>query len=214
MLRQNFKKLVSNFTALILLSVCLFIASNPRAALGSVFSWQSHQKSITKYQHRNQPLHFDKVRAAGKLIELKAGSESQESQVEFDADDDWMKGLAVTFKNTTDKNIVYFRLLLIFPETETAGPPMAHQMIFGRSPKDSNDRNYDNVLKPGEEVELTLNDDQYGKMQNFLKSRSFDKVSTVRLFLETAIFDDDIMWLGGDLWRRNPNDPNQWFPIR
>jgi hypothetical protein len=51
-------------------------------------------------------------------------------------------------------------------------------------------------------------------MRNFLKSRSFDKVSTVRLFLETAIFDDDIMWLGGDLWRRNPNDPNQWFPIR
>jgi hypothetical protein len=157
------------------------------------------------------PLRYNKVKAAGKLFELKAGPETQE---DFEGDDDWMKSLAVNFTNTSDKNIVYFRLLLIFPETESAGPPMAFPMIFGRRPKDSNDRNYDNVLKPGEEVEIVLTDDQYGKLRSFLKSRSFDKVSSVRLFLEEAVFDDDIMWNGGDLWRRNQNDPNQWFPIR
>ncbi|HEY7180324.1 MAG TPA: hypothetical protein VIC84_02845 [Blastocatellia bacterium] len=210
MSRQGLRKHVANFATLAPLLVCLFIASSPRAALGSVFSWQSHQKSITKYQHRNQPLNFDKVKAAGKLIELKAGSESKE---DFDGDDDWMRGLAVTFKNTSNKNIVYFQLLLQFPETGAAGLIMSHPMNFGRMPKDSNDRNYDNVLRPGEEVEITLTDDQYGSLRSFLKSRSFDKVSNVRLFLDTVIFDDDIMWAGGDQWRRNPNDPNQWFPI-
>jgi hypothetical protein len=54
-----------------------------------------------------------------------------------------MRDLAVTFKNTSNKNIVYFQLLLQFPEIGAAGLMMAHPMNFGRMPKDSNDRNYD-----------------------------------------------------------------------
>jgi hypothetical protein len=102
----------------------------------------------------------------------------------------------------------------MFPETEGARPMMAFPLIFGRWPKDANDRSYDTLLKPGEDVEITLTDEDYGKMRAFLKSGSFDKVSNVRLFLETVIFDDDLMWNGGDLWRRSPNDPNNWLPIR
>jgi hypothetical protein len=217
MTRQVLRKLAGNLSILILLSACLFFVSSPKAAWGSAFFWQTPKKSITKYEHRKMPLRFGKVRAAGKLLELKAGPESRESQEsreEFDADDDWMKGLAVNFTNTSDKAIVYFRLLLIFPETESAGPPMAFPMIFGRRPKDAEDRNFDNVLKPGEEAEVALNEDQYGKLQNFLKSSSFDKVTSVRLFLEEVAFDDDLMWMGGDLWKRDPNDANQWLPIR
>ena len=215
MSRQDFRKLIANFITLILLLVCLFIALSPRQAWA--FLWQSRQKTITKYEHRSMPLRFGKVKAAGKLLELKAGPETQETQEsreEFDADDDWMRGLAVNFTNMSGKKIVYIQMLLIFPETESAGPPLAFPMTYGRMPKDSDDRNFDNVLKPGEEVEITLTDDQYGKLRSFLKSRSFDKVSNVRLFLETAVFDDDIMWNGGDLWKRNPNAPNHWLPIK
>lgn len=208
---QGFRKLVANFTILILLSACLFFVSSPRAAWGSVFWGQGLKKSITRHVEKNMPLRFDKVKAAGRALELGPGAESQK---DFDADDDWMKGLAVTFKNTSDKNIVYFSLDLMFPETEGAEPMMAFPLIFGRRPKDANDRSYDTKLQPGEEVEITLTDDQYGKLRAFLKSGSFDKVSNVRLFLETVIFDDDLMWNGGDLWRRNPNDSNNWLPIK
>src|SRR5215510_13629527 len=100
MSRQDFRKLVTNFITLILLLVCLFIVSSPRAAWG--FWRQSRQKTVTKYEHRSMPLRFGKVKAAGKLLELKAGQETQESQEsreEFDADDDWMRGLAVNFTN-------------------------------------------------------------------------------------------------------------------
>jgi hypothetical protein len=215
MTRQSLRKLVANLAILIALAVCLFFVSSPRAAWGML--WQSRQKTITKYEHRSMPLRFGKVKAAGKLLELKAGPETretQESQEEFEADDDWMRGLTVNFTNTSGKNIVYFRLLLIFPETESAGPPMAHTLNFGRQPKDADDRDFESVLKPGEETTISLTDEEYGKMRDFLKSRSFEKVSGVRLFLETVIFDDDLMWNGGDMMRRDPNDPKQWHTIR
>jgi hypothetical protein len=211
MSRQSFRKLVANLAVLVALAVCLFFVSSPQAAWGSVFWGQGHQKTITRHIEKNQPLRFDKVRTAGRALELKGGDESEEN---FDADDDWMKGLAVTFKNTTEKNIVYFRLDLMFPETAGQEPMRAYHMIFGRRPKDSTDKDYDKVLKPGEEVEIALNDESYGKMRAFLKKGSFDKVSSVRLFLETAIFDDDLMWNGGSFYRRDEKDPNNWLPVR
>ncbi len=209
MSRQGFRKLAANGAILIALSVCLFFVSSPRKA--AALLWLSRQKTITKYEHRKMPLSFDKVKAAGRALELRPGSESQE---DFEGDDDWMKDLAVTFKNTSDKNVVYFRLDLQFPETEATGPMMTGALIFGRRPKDSGDRSYDKILKPGEEVEITLTGDQHDKLRSFLKTRSFDKVSEVRLFLETAIFDDDLMWNGGDLYKRDQNNPNNWLPIR
>ena len=105
-------------------------------------------------------------------------------------------------------------MLLIFPETESAGPPMAFPMVYGRMPKDSGDRNFDNVMKPGEEVELSLTDERYSKLRGFLKNKSFDTVASVKLFLEDVAFDDDLMWMGGDLQKRDPNNPNTWIPIK
>ncbi len=211
MTRQDLRKLAIALTTLIVLSVCLILASRPRAAWGSVFWGQGRQKSITRHLEKNMPLRFDKVKAAGRALELKGSDETQE---EFDASDDWMKGMTVNFKNTSTRNIVYFRLDLMFPETEGQEPMRAYHMIFGRRPKDSTDKDYDTLLTPGEEVELTLNDEQHGKMQAFLKKGGFDKVSNVRLFLETVIFDDDSMWNGGSLYRRDEKDPNNWLPIR
>jgi hypothetical protein len=211
MSRQGFRKLVANFTILILLSVCLFFVSSPQAAWGSVFWWQSPQKYITHSPQRNQPVRFDKVKIAGKLIELKANSESKE---DIEGDDDWMRGLTVSLKNTSDKNIVYVSLVLMFPETTSAGPVMGFPLQFGRMPENADDKNYEGVLKPGEETEIVLTDDKHEHLQTFLKSRSFNKVSNVRLFLGSVVFDDDIQWFGGDLMRRDPKNPGQWHNIR
>src|SRR5262245_34382413 len=119
MSKQSFRKLLANGPILIALSICLFFVSSPRQAWALL--WQSRQKTITKYEHRSMPLRFGKVKAAGKLLDLQPGPESketQESRDEFDADDDWMRGLTVNFTNTSGKNIVYIQMLLIFPETE------------------------------------------------------------------------------------------------
>jgi hypothetical protein len=61
---------------------------------------------------------------------------------------------------------------------------------------------------------LSLTDERYSKLRGFLKNKSFDKVASVKLFLEDVAFDDDLMWMGGDLQKRDPNNPNTWIPIK
>jgi hypothetical protein len=211
MTRQSFRKLAANLATLIALSACLFYLSSPQVAWGSVFSWQSPQKSITHTPQQNQPLRLEKVRIAGSLALPKAGSAIQEN---LDAGDDWMKGLAITLKNTSDKNIVYAMVMLHFPETDSAGQPMGSPMVFGRAPKDSNDRNYKAVLKPGEEAEITLTDAEYESLQSFLRGMAFSRVSSVELLLDAVVFDDDTLWSQGMQMRRDANNPKQWRTIR
>jgi hypothetical protein len=210
MSRQESLKIVANFANLTLLIVCLFLISSSQPLGLSAFWGQPSQKSITYSRQDDQPLRFDKIQAAGKLIEVEADSETKK---DFEGDDDWMRGLVVTLNNTSNKNIVSIRLFLLFPETTVAGPMMGFPLSFGRIPKNSYDRSYDNLLKPGEKVDLVLTDDKHNDLRSFLKSRSFSKVNNVRLKLESVIFDDDIMWLGGLFMRRDPNNPKQWNPI-
>ena len=203
-------KIAAKCAAMILLVICCFLTSSSQPLGLSAFGGRSPQKSITYSPQRNPPVRFDKIKTAGKLFEFEAGSEFKK---DFDGDDDWMRGLAITFKNTSNKSIVYVRVLLLFPETEAAGPSMSGTLQFGRFPYKPSIGSYDNLLKPGEEMEIVLTDDEHNNLQSFLKSRSFNKVNRLRLFLESVIFEDDIMWSGGDLYRRDPDNPNQWLPI-
>jgi hypothetical protein len=143
-------KIVAKFTAMILLAICFFLTSSAQTVGLNAFEGQAAQKSITYSPQRNQPLRFDKIKAAGKLFEFEAGSEFKK---DFDGDDDWIRGLAIKFKNTSNKNIVYVSVLLLFPETEVAGPAMGHPLQFGRFPDKPSIGSYDNLLNPGEESE-------------------------------------------------------------
>ena len=55
------------------------------------------------------------------FFEFKAESEATK---EFESGNDWMRDLTVAFENTSNKNIVYVRFFLLFPETTVAGPIM------------------------------------------------------------------------------------------
>lgn len=207
MSRQDLRKLVTNFTTLILLSVCLFIASRPQKVWGN---WRQAQKSITHTPRRDQPLRIEKVKLAGLEFELKAEAKSKE---DFEGGDDWMRGMTVTFKNTSDKNIVYALLFIHLPETAATGQAMAQPISYGRYPKSSEDLKPGDGLKPGEEAEITLTDDEYNSLQALLKTGPLSKVSSLELKLDSVIFDDDLLWFGGIMMRRDPNNPRQWLTI-
>jgi len=211
MSRQSLRKLVANLAILFALSGGLFYLSSPRDVWGSVLFWQSPPKSITHTPQGNQPLRLEKVQVAGKLALPKGGSAIQEN---IDAGDDWMRGLSLTFKNTSEKNIVYALIYLHFPEAELKGGTMSFPLAFGRSPKDSNDRDYKAVLKPGEETEITLTDAQHDSLQSFLRGRSAGNVSSVEVLLVSVITDDDKLWLQGIEMQRDANDPKKWHTIK
>ena len=211
MSRQSLRKLHANLAVLMALTGGLFYLSSPRAVWGSVFFWQSPPKSISHTPEKNQPLRLEKVKVAGKLALPKAGGSVQEN---IDAGDDWMRGLSLTLKNTSGKNIVYALIYLHFPEAELAGGAMSFPLAFGRSPKDSNDRDYKAVLKPGEETEITLTDAQHDSLQSFLRGRSAGSIGNVEVLLVSVITDDDTLWMQGIEMRRDPNDPKHWLTIK
>jgi hypothetical protein len=207
MSRKDVGKLLGNLAILGMLMACLiFLTANTESAgIGTLWG-QTEKKVISHSDWKTEPVKFVKVKAAGKAMGFKE---------EFDGDDEWMRDLVVTLQNTSNRNIIYIRLLLQFPETKTEGPEgymMGSELEYGKYPRIPSNGNYDQLLKPGEEVELALPD--YDELRSFLQSRSFYKVNALHIHLDSVIYDDDTMWSGNALFRRDPNNPDEWNIIR
>ncbi|MCI0662211.1 MAG: hypothetical protein L0220_14165 [Acidobacteria bacterium] len=206
MSRKEFGKLLGNVAVLGMLVTCLvFLTANTKSAGFGVFWRQPDKKVISHSNWRTEPVKFIKVKAAGKEVSFKE---------EFDSDDEWMRGLIVTLKNTSNKNIIHIRFLLQFPEAKFNGVIMATLLEYGKYPNNPSNGNYDKLLKPGEEVDLVLPDTNYSELRSFLASKSFYKVNALHIHLDSVIYDDDTMWSGNALFMRDPNKPNAWINIK
>jgi hypothetical protein len=208
MSRKDFRKLLGNFAILGMLVACLvFLTASTKSAGFGVFWGQPEKKVISHSKWKTEPVKFVKVKAAGKAVGFKE---------EFDSDDEWMRGLVVTLKNTSNRNIAYINLYLQFPETGTGGPEgyiMSFKLEYGKYPHSPSNGNYDKLLRPDEEAELALPDTDYNELRSFLQSRSFYKVNALHIHLDSVIYDDDTMWSGNALFRRDPSNPNSWILI-
>jgi hypothetical protein len=206
--RTDLRKIIANFITLIVLVICFSLISDLRLfELGTAMG-QSQKKTITHAHWKNQPVKF-RIKAAGKPLSLKATSENEE-EIDIDGDDDWLKGLGVHLKNTSNKNIIYINFHLAFPETDISGLSMSHSMRFGRYPEKPNVGSNDKVLKPGEEIEIALTDKEHADLYDLLKSRNFHQVNSLRVVLQSVIFEDDTQFYGGNLMKRDPFNSALW----
>ncbi len=127
--KNLFTKLVSSQTILASISVLLFAALFSIWPLGlSIFKahLQAQEKSIQKLKHYpNEPLQIVDIKAANKTIRL---GES------FNSNNDWLKGLNLKVKNTSEKDIIYVEIDLNFPETQSSGYEMSFPLKLGHRP--------------------------------------------------------------------------------
>ncbi len=133
-------------------------------------------------------------------------------------DDEWMDGLTVGLKNTSDKPITYAEVALDFPKAENSSeseePPLIYYLYFGTREKPDATTPRPSI-KPGEIVELTLTEERYGILKRILQELKYSRgVRKVKMSLQAVIFDDDLMWLLGEMMRRDPNNPDRWVTIR
>jgi hypothetical protein len=211
--RTDLRKVIANFGLLIALVICLIVITDTHLFGLSRTIGQSPKKTISYVKWKDQPVEFDTVKAAGKTLSIKAEKAQTEYKEEFDGDDDWMKGLVVQLKNASNKNIIYIKFNLSFPETDVGGMGMSHSMHFGRFYDKPYVGGSDKVLKPAEEADIPLTDDQYASLNNFLKSRNFHQVNTLEIILQFVLFEDDTAWVGGSLMKRDPFNPKAWARI-
>ena len=148
-------------------------------------------------------------------ISIKHRGQHVEANQEFDGDADWLKDVTLKLTNVSDKTITYIAIHLIFPETATAEKSSTglHQIELGVHPDVPSNRSPIN-LRPGDSMEVTLGN-EYGDIKKLVEKRvSIDKINTVTVRPQTALFNDGTMFFAGMLYRRDPNKPGKWITIQ
>jgi hypothetical protein len=148
-------------------------------------------------------------------ISIKHRGQHVEANQEFDGDADWLKDVTLKLTNVSDKTITYIAIHLIFPETATAEKSSTglHQIELGVHPDVPSNRS-PIALRPGDSMEVTLGN-EYGDIKKLVEKRvSIDKINTVTVRPQTALFNDGTMFFAGMLYRRDPNKPGKWITIQ
>ena len=148
-------------------------------------------------------------------ISIKHLGQHVEANQEFDGDADWLKDVTLKLTNVSDKTITYIAIHLIFPETATAEKSSTglHQIELGVHPDVPSNRS-PIALRPGDSMEVTLGN-EYGDIKKLVEKRvSIDKINTVTVRPQTALFNDGTMFFAGMLYRRDPNKPGKWITIQ
>ena len=88
-----------------------------------------------------------------------------------------------------------------------------HQIELGVHPDVPSNRS-PIALRPGDSMEVTLGN-EYGDIKKLVEKRvSIDKINTVTVRPQTALFNDGTMFFAGMLYRRDPNKPGKWITIQ
>lgn len=132
---------------------------------------------------------------------------------EFDDDDvDWIRGLRLTVKNKSIKNINYVKFHLYFERPKgDSSPPLLHSIVYGSKASPSK---VPRILAPDRAVDLTLPGSSYDAIKRALSRLGYSAVANhVEIALAEVVFDDDSMWSNGYWFRRDPTDRQNWIPF-
>lgn len=154
------------------------------------------------------------------LVKVKKGPVEPNKKF-TDSDDEWLKGFTLRVENTSGKPINYISVSLVIlrpEEQEAAGQiPFSEWLSYGVSP--TRPRNAAPIqaapaIPPGGNTELTLSDESFEVNKTLLKRLGFpDSIERVELIVQDVGFEDGTLWVGGELWRRDPADPDKWVEL-
>ncbi|HVF88406.1 MAG TPA: hypothetical protein VM866_12495 [Pyrinomonadaceae bacterium] len=137
----------------------------------------------------------------------------------FDAPEDWLKRLAFSVKNKTDKTIVAITLQGGLVTAAEGDVPMSFKVRFGRELDESAftgraPHGDPRQLSPGETANMQWTVEEYDDLVKFLALKH-PVVSYREMYFELneVRFDDGKVWVQGNLYRIDPRDPRKWTPL-
>lgn len=179
-------------------------AANPR---------QGGQTTLRKYAHRNPVAEMVSLRLKG--VPVAFGRK-------VDADDDWLRGLALTVKNTSSKPITYVGLdLTLFDEKydEVSGKlPVVYPLSYGtyadRTPAPDSPLP-SQVIQPGNSVDITLTGEEYYSLLSTLSAAGYpNTMRDAELSVADVLFADGTRWYKSMFLERDPANPKEWINVR
>ncbi len=182
--------------------------------ISSSVSLKAQERGIKKTSWRSEPINIFAVKVNGMPIELNQN---------FTADDDWLRTLTISVKNTSDKAVVFISIDLLFPRLDDGSqqePPALYDLRWGRKLLFENkDLPIDDakILKPSETIEISLSEQEYASLKEFLRQTHYlGSITKLEIMLRDVGFEGDVdmTWSGGRMMRRDPNNPNRWVGVR
>ena len=154
---------------------------------------------------KNEPLIITEIKVDGRSVPIDK---------EFLAEDDWMKSLVISVKNTSDKRILFATLDFVFYRAPGSDPPIAGFDIFygnyllrSRPPTASESLA---GLAPKEIADLQMSVNEFQALQELLRVAGLPPgVEKLNIKLGEVIFEDDTMWYVGAEFRRE-KDLTSW----
>lgn len=171
---------------------------------------QEKERMLKKESSPNEPVEIKRLKVKGQDVSLEQ---------KFLADDDWLRGFTVKIKNISNQYIMFVEVTVDFvrPEDQADQPPLSIPLSYGYKPQPPGAPalpDKPRSIAPNETIELTLSDKRYEMAVGLLKHLKYSQnVKEAVLEISEVIFDDESMWRGGRLLRRDPNDPDRWNVI-
>lgn len=170
----------------------------------------SKERRIKKLDWPKEPVKIEKIQVKGKAIGLGTP---------FTEEDDWLSGLTIKVKNISDKPIVFLDIAINFPRPDSQEPEARDHILYGQYPLAPGETAPDGPavaeppIRPGETVELALSD--YEGTRRFLNQSNYlASITALEIDISDVYFDQNTKWSGGQIFRRDPNNPHGWIGER
>lgn len=151
---------------------------------------------------------FTNIQMPVEILSIKLNGKEIQQGEKIMGDDDWLQGLSFTLKNISDKPIAYIEVGL---KLSRPGSFVVYILNYGVNYPHGESRRASSppAIQPGQTLNLVLTKEKYPIFLSVLAqggaSRSFD---TVSYYLNRVSFEGepDVIWSGGNLTRRDPNE--------
>lgn len=189
----------------LLLNVAIIVTILPAATFA-----QQTDRTLKKMSWRTEPIRILKVKTKNKNVELGQ---------RFSDDDDWLNGLALSVQNISNKAIARIELSLAFPPPKGSAadkPYLIIPMGFGREPDTSPTAEVQELVLPGEKVEIKLPAANFSTINTGLKQLGYpEKITQAEISVKSVTFVDGSEWSGDEMLYPDPNNPKKKInPIR
>lgn len=152
-----------------------------------------------------------------KITEVKVNGQSVSFDKKFVAADDWLRSLAVSIKNKSDKLILFASIQLQFPRSpESKERISVSTLSTGNAALEMRVPTPEEKLigiGPGETADIQISVQEFVGLREFLNATGYPaSIHIINLRINRVIFQDDTMWRGGTSLLRDSKVPGKWTP--
>jgi hypothetical protein len=186
------------------LALCFFLACTLISA--PIQATQEKSRRLVKLTVPNEPVEIVKVTLDRRPLGLDEA---------FMGDDEWVKGLIFTVRNTSSKPIAYIGIAVDIPLTGLPAPAGRIDVTYGGNPFVPGDHRGElKNVQPDQSVEIGFDVTTFTGMKQYVEKQGGSMVTDkVTFIIEQIIFDDDSGWRQGQPMCRDPKNPMNWKTI-